>query len=110
MKKMKQGELKNNAVRKVQLKQGKLDNLTRLGQEHLYGVWWTMSDLEKRIGREKRWIKKHILLQPKFRAVLDIDNGGFVFYPKNKNQQWAFQARKMAKFLDENFAEIHKQF
>lgn len=76
----------------------------------LKGVWWSMKDLEERINRKQQWIKKYILYQPKFKELLDIDNGGFVFYPKKPGQTWTFQATKMSDFLEKNFAEIHKQF
>lgn len=72
-------------------------------------LWWSMHDLEKLLGRKQKWIKKHILYRPQFREVLDTEKGGFVYYPKSKNEQWTFHALKMKSFLDENFAEIHKR-
>lgn len=38
--------------------------------------------------------------------ILDVDQGGFVFYPRSRGQSWSFHARKMADFLDKNFQLI----
>ncbi len=55
-------------------------DLERLQEEELSGVWWSMKDLEKRINRKQLWIKENILFPSKFRKILDIENGGFVFF------------------------------
>jgi phage pi2 protein 07 len=68
-----------------------------------------MKDLEKRINRKNEWIKENILYPTKFRKILDVENGGFVFYPKSKGQNWSFHASKMADFLDKNFHMIFTQ-
>lgn len=80
--------------------------LQELKQQQLVGVYWSMKDLEARINRKHEWIKENILYPPKFRKILDVDNGGFVFYPKTKGQTWSFQASKMADFLENNFPRI----
>ncbi|MFS0824813.1 DUF771 domain-containing protein [Bacillus sp. 1P02SD] len=80
--------------------------LQELKQVQLSGVYWSMKDLEKRVNRKNEWIKENILYPSKFRKLLDVEKGGFVFYPKSKGQTWSFQALKMAKFLDENFTQI----
>lgn len=80
--------------------------LQELKQQQLVGVYWSMKDLETRINRKHEWIKENILYPPKFRKFLDVDNGGFVFYPKTKGQTWSFQASKMATFLENNFRRI----
>jgi len=77
-----------------------------LQQEKLQGLNWTTTDLEKRIKKDMRWIKKHILHHAKFRRQLDVDFGGFVYYPENRGENWAFNATRMAKFLDDNFHHI----
>lgn len=82
--------------------------LEDLRKEQLAGVYWTMKDLEERTGRKHEWIKENILYPMRFRKTLDIDNGGFVFYPKMRGQTWSFQANKMAGFLDKHFADIYK--
>lgn len=72
----------------------------------LQGVYWTMSDLENRIGKKQVWIKENILYPTKFKKQLDVMVGGFVYYPKAKGEKWSFHARKMAQFLDDNFYQI----
>ncbi|MEC1718420.1 DUF771 domain-containing protein [Schinkia azotoformans] len=80
--------------------------LQELKRQQLKGVYWSMKDLEERINRKHEWIKENILYPPKFRKLLDVDNGGFVFYPKTKGQTWSFHASKMADFLEKNFHQI----
>ncbi|MED4122638.1 DUF771 domain-containing protein [Halalkalibacterium halodurans] len=82
--------------------------LEELKRQELSGVYWNMKDLEKRVSRKSEWIKENILFPAKFRKVLDVEHGGFVFYPKSKGQTWSFQANKMAAFLDKNFNCIFK--
>lgn len=75
----------------------------QLQQEKLSGVYWSMKDLEKRVGKDWRWIKEHILYPSDFKKILDVKNGGFVYYPEGRGKNWSFHAGKMAQFLDENF-------
>lgn len=77
-----------------------------LKEHELSGAYWNMSDLEKKTNRKNEWIKKHILYPQRFKQILDVDFGGFVFYPKSQGQPWSFHAVKMAKFLDDYFQEI----
>lgn len=78
----------------------------QLKQLELKGIYWTMEDLEERTKKKSEWIKEHILYPSRFRKILDSENGGFVFYPKSSGQSWAFQASKMADFLDNYFQDI----
>lgn len=80
--------------------------LQDLKKQQLVGIYWTMKDLESRMNRKHEWIKEHVLYPNKFRKLLDVENGGFVFYPKIKGQTWSFHAQKMAEFLDKNFHQI----
>lgn len=80
--------------------------LERLQSFELTGKYWSMQDLEERINKKRDWIKENILYKSKFRKILDVSYGGFVYYPEKKGQNWSFQASKMATFLDENFTEI----
>jgi len=82
--------------------------LEELKQSQLQGVYWSMKDLEKRINYKSEWIKENILYPTKFRKILDVEYGGFVFYPKSKGQTWSFKASEMAKFLDKHFQTIFK--
>lgn len=77
-----------------------------LKKQELTGVYWSMQDLEKRINRKSEWIKENILYPSRFRKFLDVENGGFVFYPKSKGQAWSFMAISMAEFLDKRFNQI----
>lgn len=77
--------------------------LEELQQHKLIGVYWTMSDLEKRIGKKQAWIKDNILYPQKFKKQLDVLQGGFVYYPKTKGEKWSFLASKMSQFLEDNF-------
>lgn len=80
--------------------------LSELRKEALSGTYWSMKDLEQRTNKKSEWIKENILYPPRLRKILDIENGGFVFYPKSKGQTWSFQATKMADFLDKHFNQI----
>mgnify|MGYP001953273435 CR=1 FL=1 len=77
-----------------------------LKKSELLGVYWSMTDLEKRMGRKKDWIKQHVLYNPRFKSTLDVTYGGFVYYPKKKGEPWSFHAIQMVKFLAENFIQI----
>lgn len=77
--------------------------LEDLQRNKLAGKYWTMKDLEAQTGRKSDWLQEKILYVPRFKQKLDARNGGFVYYPKGKGSPWAFQATKMAKFLDDNF-------
>lgn len=83
--------------------------LKKLKQNELVGVYWNMRDLEARTGKKHDWIKENILHPLRFRKVLDVDHGGFVYYPKVKGQTWTFLASRMAEFLDKNFQAIFKE-
>ena len=80
--------------------------LEELRVNELKGVYWNMKDLESRINKKSEWIKENILYPTRFRKILDVEYGGFVFYPKSKGQTWSFQATKMSSFLDKNFTKI----
>ncbi|RXZ84621.1 DUF771 domain-containing protein [Paenibacillaceae bacterium] len=80
--------------------------LAELKKNELLGSYWTMSDLEKRINKKQAWIKENILYPQNFKKILDVDQGGFVYYPKVQGQTWSFHAAKMAEFLDKRFDQI----
>jgi len=83
--------------------------LEELKKQELAGVYWTMKNLENRIGKKQEWIKENILYRQKFKRILDSDNGGFVYYPKSKGQTWSFQAKRMTEFLDNNFSHVFSE-
>ncbi|MBB6692319.1 DUF771 domain-containing protein [Cohnella xylanilytica] len=80
--------------------------LEQLKSNELSGVYWSMKDLERRISRKSEWIKENILYPPRFRKILDVAHGGFVYYPRSKGQSWSFHAQKMADFLNNRFYDI----
>jgi len=38
--------------------------------------------------------------------MLDIENGGFVYYPEKKGERWCFIASRMEEFLEKHFRDI----
>ncbi|MFS8651430.1 MAG: DUF771 domain-containing protein [Caldibacillus sp.] len=72
-------------------------------------IWWTMKDLEQVTGYCDDWLKQNILLQPRYKQILDIDNGGFVYYPEKRGEKWLFVASRMQEFLEKYFAEIFRK-
>lgn len=77
--------------------------LEDLRNKELVGVYWTMKDLEKRTNKKQEWLKDNILFPPRFKEKLDVNNGGFVYYPKKSGEKWSFLATEMANFLNQNF-------
>lgn len=71
-------------------------------------IWWTMKDLEHATGYSDDWLKEKILLRPCYKKVLDLENGGFVYYPAKRGEKWMFIADKMQEFLEKNFLQIMK--
>ncbi|SER94382.1 Prophage pi2 protein 07 [Gracilibacillus ureilyticus] len=80
--------------------------LEELKRNELEGKYWTMRDLENRINRKQEGIKENVLYPSEFKEILNVENGGFVYYPKARGQLWSFQATKMAKFLENHFIDI----
>lgn len=79
--------------------------LQNLKEQQLVGRFWSMKDLEERTGMKQNWLKTKLLYVPKFKNQLEK----FSYYPKSQGEKWAFQASKMAKFLDDNFYYIFNQ-
>jgi len=69
-------------------------------------IWWNMQDLERATGYSDDWLKEKILLQPRYKQILDIDNGGFVYYPERRGEKWLFIASRMEEFLEKHFRDI----
>jgi phage pi2 protein 07 len=81
----------------------------RLQEQELNGQWWSMKDLEARTAKKVDWIKENILYVPRFKKLLDVQSGGFVYYPQTRGENWAFQAPQMANFLDKHFSNIYNK-
>ncbi|WP_373370402.1 DUF771 domain-containing protein [Alkalicoccobacillus plakortidis] len=67
-----------------------------------------MQDLKDKTGRSEDWLKEKILLKPAYMKKLDIDRGGFVYYPESRGDKWCFLAKRMEEFLTNHFVEIFK--
>lgn len=88
-------------IKKVELEELKAQNLT--------GIYWTMKNLENRTNNKQAWLKENILYPSKFRKQLDVNCGGFVYYPTKSGEKWSFLASKMSKFLEDNFHLIFRR-
>jgi len=77
--------------------------LEKLNEQSLTGVYWTMKDLEQRTNKKQAWLKENILYPSRFKKQLDVNCGGFVYYPTKSGEKWAFLASEMSKFLEDNF-------
>jgi|SRR5699024_948507 len=80
--------------------------LEQLKSEANSGVWWSMKDIEKRINKKRNWIQDNILYPTRFKKILDVKQGGFVYYPESQGERWVFQASKMTEFLEKYFTDI----
>ncbi|MCO7176149.1 DUF771 domain-containing protein [Sporolactobacillus kofuensis] len=69
-------------------------------------IWWTMKDLEQATGYGRKWLLQNILMRPEYRSVLDIENGGPVYYPECMGDMWKFIASGMKEFLEKYFGDI----
>lgn len=75
-----------------------------LKEQQLTGRYWNMKNLEERTGMKQQWLKSNLLYVPKFKQQLEE----FSYYPNSQGEKWAFQATKMAQFLEDNFYRIFK--
>lgn len=67
---------------------------------------WDLKDLKKKLKiSSDDTIKDKLLFNPKFEKVLKKQ--GIAHYPDESFNRWRFNARKMNKFIDEHFNEIH---
>jgi phage pi2 protein 07 len=75
-------------------------------QQEIRKVWWTMKDLEDATGYSDDWLKENILLRSTYKQMLDVENGGFVYYPERRGEKWMFIASRMQEFLEKHFIKI----
>lgn len=45
-----------------------------------------MKDLELVFGYSDDWLKNKILFQPRYKKLLDLENGGFVYYSEKRRE------------------------
>ncbi|OIK13586.1 hypothetical protein BIV60_13755 [Bacillus sp. MUM 116] len=68
-----------------------------------------MKDLEAATGYSDDWLKDNILLRPAYKKILDLENGGFVYYPERRGEKWMFVASRMEEFLERYFKQIFRR-
>lgn len=67
---------------------------------------WDLKDLKKKLKMSSDdTIKDRLLFNPKFEKILKKQ--GIAHYPDASFNRWRFNAKKMNKFIDEHFNEIH---
>ncbi|PNZ27183.1 DUF771 domain-containing protein [Staphylococcus rostri] len=68
---------------------------------------WTMKDLKSKLKiASEDTIRRKFLENVKF--YKELKEKGIVHYPDENFNRWRFNARKMNRFIDENFEEILK--
>lgn len=78
----------------------------QVNEETVKKVWWCMRDLEEATGYSDDWLKENILLRPAYKKILDLEQGGFVYYPEKRGEKWLFIASRMQEFLEKYFVQI----
>lgn len=66
----------------------------------LRGKMFTMKDFVTRANRSAKWLKDNILNNPNLIKKLDVENGGFVYYPVSQSDRWLFKATGMIEFIE----------
>lgn len=67
---------------------------------------WDLKELKKKLKMSADdTIKDRLLTHPKFEKLLKKQ--GIVHYPDENLNRWRINARKMNKFIEEHFEEIH---
>lgn len=85
-----------------------LINKTRLKEledNEFAGKIFTMKDFAERSNRSSKWLKDNILNNPQLVKKLNIENGGFVYYPNSQSDRWLFNAKGLIKFIDEELGK-----
>ena len=67
------------------------------------GNWVGMKVLVKRTGRSDTWLKNNVLNNVMLKDRLDIEKGGWVFYPA-KGDHWLFKLSGMKDFIENEFS------
>ncbi|OBZ00658.1 hypothetical protein BBG03_03490 [Streptococcus dysgalactiae subsp. equisimilis] len=77
-------------------------------QSNEIGQWWTIDKVEELLSISKSKLVNDILLNPKIKKEIDIEQNpdGFVFYPKGKGSPYRFLARKTREYFDKNYHKI----
>lgn len=72
------------------------------------GKYLTLAQVLKDLSVSRPWLMEHVLLNPNYRAKIDIDQNpeGFVKYPANKGGKYLFLASKTRHFFEDNFTAL----
>lgn len=79
-------------VEKVRLKE--------LEAKEYAGQTFTMKDFSARANRSSTWLKNNILNNPSLIKKLDVENGGWVYYPYSQSDRWLFKSHGLIEFID----------
>lgn len=82
--------------------------LVKLKKEQHIGKMLTMKDFCERTNRSTAWLRKNILLNPALIKRLDIENGGWVYYPASQSDKWMFKATGMINFIENELGKYLK--
>lgn len=74
--------------------------LRELEENEFSGRVFTMKDFVERAKRSSTWLKDNILNNPKLIKTLDVENGGWVYYPYSQSDRWLFKPSGMIHFID----------
>lgn len=74
--------------------------LKELEEKEFSGQVFAMKDFVNRSNRSAKWLKDNILNNPRLIKKLNIENGGFVYYPYSQSDRWLFKAKGLIDFID----------
>lgn len=77
----------------------------RLRESESRGQFETVNWLKKKTRIETLETLKEKILYP-YRSELDVENGGFVFYPRKRGEPFSIMKIPMEKWLENNFRKI----
>lgn len=75
------------------------------------GRYLSLNDVLEMLSVSRPWLIENVLSNPKYKNKIDIDlnNKGFVKYPKSQGGKYLFLASRTQKFFEENFSDILKE-
>lgn len=65
---------------------------------------WDLKDLASALNMKTEWVAKNILYP--HREELDIENGGFVRYPRDRGNKYRIPSERMKKWINDNLVEV----
>ncbi len=64
--------------------------------------WVGMDVFTEKSNRSVPTISK-VLRKPDLRKIISVENGGWVYYPNGKGDNWSFHYKEMMKFINNEF-------